>query len=147
MKDSWKRGSGLVLIALIAFGMIAPGLQAGPAVAGRFKLPFDAHLGKMALPAGDYTFSLDHAALQGFILFRQGDRAVGMVLAQSFDDHKRQGENPVFVCIRHDGNVTVRALRLPSVGTFYFPLPKELEGLMARQPQLIETVSVEVRGE
>ena len=147
MKDSRKRGSGFVLIAVIAIAMIAPGLQAGPALAARFKLPFDAHLGKMALPAGDYTFSLDHAAFRGVIRFYRGNQAVGMAFAQSYDDQKRQGENPVFVCIRHDGNVTVRALRLPSVGTFYFPLPKELEGLMARQPQLIETVSVEVRGE
>ena len=144
MKDFRKRGSGFVLIAVIAIAMIAPGLQAGPALAARFKLPFDAHLGKMALPAGDYTFSLDHAAFRGVIRFYRGNQAVGIALAQSYDDQKRQGENPVFVCIRHDGNVTVRALRLPHVGTFYFSLPKQLTVLVAQQPELIETVSVEV---
>jgi hypothetical protein len=147
MKDSRKRGSGFVLIAVIAIGMIAPGLQAGPAFAARFKLPFDAHLGKMALPNGDYSFSIDHATAHGIIRFYRGDQAVGMVIAQVFDDHQRQSKNPQIICIRHDGNVTVRALRLPRIGTFYFALPKELQGLMARQPQLIETVSVEVRGE
>jgi hypothetical protein len=147
MKVSWKRGSGFVLIAVIAIGMIAPGLQAGPAFAAKFTLPFDAHLGKMALPTGAYSFSLDHAGLNGVILFRQGDRAVGMVLPQVFDNHQNQGKNPVIICIRHDGKVTVRALRLPSIGTFYFALPKELEGLMAQHPKLIETVSVEVTGE
>jgi len=48
------------------------------------------------------------------------------------------------VCIRQHGNVTVRALRLPHVGTFYFSLPKQLTVLVAQQPELIETVSVEV---
>lgn len=147
MKDSRNRGLGLVLIAVIAIGMIAPGLQAGPAFAARFKLPFDAHLGKIALPTGDYSFSLDHATLNGVIRFYQGNQAVGLARAQVFDSHQGQGQNPVLICIRHDRNVTVRALRLPNVGTFYFPLPKELQGLMANQPQLIETVSVEVRGE
>jgi hypothetical protein len=41
----------------------------------------------------------------------------------------------------------VRALRLPHVGTFYFPLAKDLSVLAAQQPQLIETVSVEVSGD
>jgi hypothetical protein len=147
MKYSWKCVSGLALIAVIAFGMIAPGLQAGPALAASFKLPFDAQLGKMALPVGDYSLSLDHAAFNGLIRFYQGNRLVGIVHAQVFDGQPNQSKNPVLICIRHDGNVTVRALRLPSVGTFYFPLPKELAGLMARQPKLVETVSVEVRGE
>ena len=147
MKDSWKRGSGLVLTAAIAVAMIAPRLHAGPAFAAKFKLPFDAHLGKMALPTGDYTVSVDHVSVDGFIRLYRGDRAVGIARAQVFDGHQAQGENPVLICIRHDGTVTVRALRLPSGGTFYFALPKELQGLMARQPNLIETVSVQVTGE
>jgi hypothetical protein len=147
MKVSWKTGSGFVLLAVIAIAMIAPGLQAGPAFAARFKLPFDAQLGKMALPIGDYSFSIDHATSNGIIRFYRGDRAVGMVLAQTFDDHQLQSTNPQIICIRHDGKVTLRALRLPSVGTFYFALPKELEGLMAQQPKLIETISVQVTGE
>ncbi|MGA9630369.1 MAG: hypothetical protein WA369_09770 [Candidatus Acidiferrales bacterium] len=54
---------------------------------------------------------------------------------------------PELVCIRHDGKVSVRALKLPRVGTFYFALPKDLKALVAQQPQLIETVQVEARGE
>jgi hypothetical protein len=33
------------------------------------------------------------------------------------------------------------------VGTFYFSLPKDLRTLIARQPELIETVSVDVSGD
>jgi hypothetical protein len=145
MRASWMRVSGLVLMAVIAFGMIATGLQAGPAPVGKFKLPFDARLQGIALPTGDYTFSLDHVS--GTVFIYRGNQAVGLVRAQVFDSHENQSENPALVCIRHDGNVTVRALRLSKGGTFYFSLPKELKALVAQQPQLIQTISVEVRGE
>lgn len=147
MKDSWKRVSGLLLIALTAVAMIAPGLHAGPPMAAKFKLPFDAHLGKMVLPTGDYSLSLDHATLNTIIRFYHDERAMGMVLAQSFDGHRGLNENPQLICIRHNGTVTVRALRWPNVGTFYFSLPKELQSLTAKEPKLIETVSVEVTGQ
>jgi hypothetical protein len=36
---------------------------------------------------------------------------------------------------------------LPSIGTYYFEMPKSLKTLVAQQPQLIETVQVQVSGE
>jgi hypothetical protein len=149
MKDIRKRVSGMLLSAVIAIGMIAPGLQAWPSAAGKFKLPFDVQLGeKMALPTGDYTFLIDRSAgSNGTILVYRGNQVVGMALPQTVDRDEKQGDKPVLVCIRHDGKVTVRALRLPQVGTFYFPLPKDLKVLVAQQPQLIETVSIQVSGE
>jgi hypothetical protein len=146
MRDIWKRVSGVVLSAVIAFGMIAPGLQAGPAAGGKFKLPFAAQWGKVALPTGDYTFSVDHITLNGTILLYRGTQAAGILRPQTFDagDGSKSSE---LVCIRHDGKITVRALRLPKVGTFYFALPNDLKVLVAQQPQLIETVSIQVSGE
>jgi hypothetical protein len=149
MKDIWKRVSGVVLSTVIAFGMIAPSLQAGPSAVGRFKLPFDVQLGEgMVLPTGNYTFLLDRSVgASGTILVYRGAQAVGMVLPQTLDPNERPGQNPVLVCIRHDGKVTVRALRLAQVGTFYFPLPNDLKVLAAQQPQLIEAVSIQVTGQ
>jgi hypothetical protein len=146
MQSSWKRVSSVVLIAVIAFGVIAPGLQAGLITAGRFKLPFDAQLGKIALPAGDYMFTIDGLSLNGKIIIYRENRPVGILFPQMFSDRENKSKNPVWVCLRHDGKVAIRALRLPNVGTFYFSLPKELSVLTAQQPQLIETVSVEVTG-
>jgi hypothetical protein len=40
--------------------------------------------------------------------------------------------------------VTIRALRLPNVGTFYFALPKEVKDLVAQQSRSVESVTVEV---
>lgn len=136
------------LSAVLAIAAIMPGLQAGPATAGRFKLQFDAQVGKTALPMGDYTFSVDRGAGSYGVIFvyREG-QALGMVVPQVLDRYKGQGLSPELLCIRHDGKVTVRALRLPEVGTYYFQMPKNLQTLVAQQPQLIETVAVQVSGE
>jgi hypothetical protein len=143
MRGPWKSISGIVLGALIAFVVIAPRLQAGPAARDRFVLPFDAQWGKILLPAGVYTLSVDHLNSNGTIRIDRGDQGVGIMLPQLFDYTQNKSKNPELVCIRHNGVVTVRALRLPQVGTFYFPLPKDLKVTMAEQPQMIETVSLE----
>lgn len=136
------------LTAVLAIAAIMPGLQAGPATVGRFKLQFDAQVGKTALPTGDYTFSVDRASGTNGVIFvyREG-RALGMVVPQVLDRYKGEGLTPELLCIRHDGKVTVRAMRLPGVGTYYFEMPKNLKTLVAQQPQLIETVPVQVNGE
>ncbi|MFZ0784590.1 MAG: hypothetical protein WAM67_02295 [Candidatus Acidiferrales bacterium] len=147
MKSVWKAVSGVALAAVLAFGMIAPGLQAGTAARGEFNMPFNAQWERLGLSTGDYTFSVDHGTLNGTIVVYHGSQAVGMVRPQSFESGENQAKNPELVCIRHDGKVSVRALKLPRVGTFYFALPKDLKALVAQQPQLIETVHLEVRGE
>jgi hypothetical protein len=136
------------LTAVLAIAAIMPGLQAGPAMAGRFKLQFDAQVGKTALPTGDYTFSVDRATgTNGVILVYREGQALGIVVPQELDRYKGEGLNPELLCIRHDGKVTVRAMRLPGVGTYYFEMPKNLRTFVAQQPQLIETVPVQMGGE
>lgn len=145
-KPSWKRVSGFVLIAMIALGMIAPGSHARPAASMAFKLPFDAQMETMALPTGDYTLSIDEMTRNGMIHVYRGTQSVGMLFAQSFESRENEGNHARLICIRQDGKVTVRALQLPGFGTFYFQLPKEFKTPEAQQPQLIETVTVEVNG-
>jgi hypothetical protein len=147
MKDLGKRISAFTLVVVIAFAVIVPGLHAGFSSGGKFTLPFNAQWEKIDLPTGDYTYSIDHLSLGGTIIVYQGSQAIGTLRPQVFESTQGQGKNPALICIRHNGNVTVRALRLPHTGTFYFSLPKELKGLMAQQPKLIETVSVEVTGQ
>ena len=148
MKGSSKGILWVALAALIAIGAIAPGLQAGPSGEGRFKLPFDAQVGKMTLPTGDYTFSVDrNAGSHGLIRVYRGTESVGIMVPQELDTYHGQSQNSALLCIRHDGKVTIRAFRLPGVGTYYFQLPKDLKTLVAQQPQMIETVPVQVSGE
>jgi hypothetical protein len=147
MNSVWKKLSGVVSGAVLAFVIITPGLQAGSAAGGKFKLPFNAQWQKVGLQAGDYTFSVNHMTLDGTITVYQGTRAIGMVRPQSFDGNNSQSEASELICIRHDGKVTVRALSLPRLGTFYFSLPKDLKVLVAQKPELIEAVPVHVSGQ
>ena len=148
MKGSRKGIVWAALVAVIAIGAMVPGLQAGPFGEGRFKLPFDAQVGKMALSTGDYTFSVDRAVgSYGVIRVYRGTESVGMMVPQELDSYHGQVGHAALLCIRHDGKVTVRALRLPNIGTYYFEMPKDLKTLVAQQPQMIETVPVQVSGE
>jgi hypothetical protein len=148
MKGSSKSILWIALGAVIAIAAIMPGLQAGPATTGRFKLPFDAQVGKTALPTGDYTFSVDRSAgSYGVVYVYREGQAMGIAVPQTLDRFEGQGMNAELLCVRHDGKVTVRALRLPNFGTYYFQMPKSMKTLVAQQPQLIETVPVQVSGE
>ena len=145
MKGSRKGILWVALSALIAIGAITPALRAGPSAEGRFKLPFDAQVGKMTLSTGEYTFLVDRAdGTYGLIRVYRGTESAGIMVPQELDSYHGQSRQAALLCIRHDGKVTVRALRLPNVGTYYFPMPKDLKTLVAQQPQLIETVPVEV---
>lgn len=145
MKVSKKGILWVALSGVIAIGAIVPGLKAGPFAEGRFKLPFDAEAGKMTLATGNYTFSVDRGAgSYGLVRVYQGKESVGIMVPQELDSFHGQSQDAALLCIRHDGKVTVRALRLPNVGTYYFQMPKDLKTLVAQQPQLIETVPVQV---
>jgi hypothetical protein len=148
MKGSRKGILWAALVAVVAIGAIVPGLHAGPFGEGRFKLPFDAQVGQMTLSTGDYAFSVDrNAGSFGLIRVYRGTESVGIMVPQELDTYHGQSQNSALLCIRHDGKVTIRALRLPNIGTYYFQLPKDLKTLVAQQPQMIETVSVQVSGE
>lgn len=147
MQVSWKKALWVAFIALVALGGVTTKLQARPATMGRFTLPFDAQWGMVALPSGEYTFAVDHLATSGTIFVYRGNEAVGVVRPQELENGGNADGAGHLLCVRHDGKVTVRALELPQVGTYYFSLPRDLDTLVAQQPQLVETVSIQVNGE
>lgn len=145
MKGPWKKISGIAIGALVALAVIAPRLHAGPAAQDKFNLPFNAQWGKTTLSAGTYTLSVEHFSPSSAIRIEREDRGIGIIVPQSFDYTESQAKQAELVCVRHDGIVAVRALRLPQVGTFYFSLPKELNAYAA-QPQMLETIPLESVG-
>lgn len=147
MPSSWKKITAFAFGVAIAVAMSLPQLQAASVARGKFKLPFDANLNKIALPTGEYMFAVDHLSPEGIVSISRGTNTIAILHAQSFSSYENQGEKPVLIFVRHDGTATLRALRFPRTGTFYFPLPKGLKVLSAKQPQLLETVSVEVSGD
>lgn len=147
MKRPWTKVLGIALGAVIAFAVIAPRLQAGPAVQGKFTLPFNAKWGKISLPAGDYTLAINHYNSMTTVVIARSGRNVGVTLPEIFDYTENKSKTAELVCIRHNGMVTVRELRVPQVGTYYFPLPKDLKLMAAQQPEMIETVPLQSLGE
>jgi hypothetical protein len=147
MKPSWKRELSSALLALAVFAVVAVSVQARPATRGHFVLPYDVQWGTVALPAGDYTFAIDHLTPNGTIVLYRGTQAAGIVRAQDLEGAPNQVKSGELLCVRHDGKATVRALALPEAGTFYFALPKGMRALVASQPQLMESVSVQRGGE
>jgi len=147
MRFSWKSAAAIALVAALGFGTVAVRLSARPAAGGSFKLPFDAQWGIVTLPTGNYTFAVDHITSTGAIVVYREGRPVGIVRSQVLDSNQNQGKTAQLLCVRHEGKFSVRALKMPEVGTFYFPLPKDLTVMAAKQPELIETVSVQVSGE
>jgi hypothetical protein len=146
MKVSWKRIVGCAIAAAFAFGMMLPELQGQSFSKGSFKLPFDAKMGKIALPSGDYEYTIGRGSIDGTLLVYHGSQQVGMLRPEMLDRYDSEFEKTVLVFVRHDGDTVLRALKMPDVGTFYFSLPKKMKTLMAKQPQQVETISVDVSG-
>jgi hypothetical protein len=147
MKGPWIKVLGAVLVALTACFVIAPRLQATTAVRGKFTLPFEAKWGKVSLPAGDYTVTVNRYSSMATVVISRSGRNVGVTLPEMFDYTENTSKTAELVCIRHNGTETIRELRVPQVGTYYFPLPKELRVMTAQQPQMIETVALQLVGE
>ena len=146
MEVARKSALSIGFTAVIAITMLAPALRAELSNEGRFKLLFDAELGKTALPRGDYTFSLDRSAgSYGTIVIYRDNQALAMAVPETLDRYDRQGVHPELLFVRHDGRVILRALRMPDLGTFYFSIPKDLKKFVEQEPQLIETVPVQMK--
>ena len=68
-----------IMIGCLAIAAVVnAGLASAQVVTGQFRLPFAAHWGMATLPAGDYTFKLDHVNSQGTLALYQGTRAVAL---------------------------------------------------------------------
>jgi hypothetical protein len=135
--------SRLALVAFLGLAIVGPGAGAQTESAGRFSLPFEARWGGISLGAGDYTFSVENFSI---VRVRQGQKELGVVLLQSYDRAHGRNENASLICIRHDGTCAVWALTTPELGTFYFAVPKDARVMVAQQPELLQSVSIQIAG-
>lgn len=138
----------LLFAAALAFAVLAvparPQSHAGSRLT--FTLPFDAQWGLVKLSAGTYSFSLDDAYHAHQVLISQGTHYVGIVPYSEFSDEKKADLQASLLCVRHDSAFSVRALRLPEVGTFYYAVPKQKNKTVAQTPELIQDVPVILGG-
>ncbi len=125
MKSSRKRSllQGLASICLTA------GLLGAADVTGSFTLPSQTQWGSAVLPAGDYTFTLDHATLDGqIVLKRQPKGPSAVVLAQGMNPAGSSGASSMRIV----GN-RVRSLYLAPAGlTYSYQTHPEQREILAR---------------
>ena len=136
--------------SLILASVVAVALSVGAGVAnaqtsvckGKFILPFKAQWGKMVLPAGEYTYTLDKANINGRVTIRQGDKTIGTVTAVGFwqGNNLKQSE---LLAVDTGSVYRIRALRLAGIGVAYsYSVPEETAKLMARNPEFVHQISV-----
>ncbi len=102
-----------LFVALAAIGLTASSLGAADVV-GSFTLPAETHWGTVILPAGDYTFTLDHAVLNGHILVTRGTDQAAFILPRGMDFTSHSGGSSMLIV----GN-SVRSVHLAPVGLTY----------------------------
>jgi hypothetical protein len=105
---------------LAVVAALSAGLASAQVVAGQFTLPFAANWGIATLPAGDYTFTLNHASLEGTIKLYQGTKGVALIKCQGYDHTDRTGGSALIVRPHGaGGSPTVRSLRLAEAGAVF----------------------------
>jgi len=134
---------------LIGCLTVAAALSAGSAsaqaVKGHFTLPFEARWGINTLPAGDYSFRLDHATLDGTLALYRGTQAVGLVKSQGYSpNHDRTGSSALVVTRDKAGSSpVVTTLRLAGPGlVFFYRSPKPKHGTASEEREIAQIIPV-----
>ncbi|MGH9405358.1 MAG: hypothetical protein ACRD3D_05910 [Terriglobia bacterium] len=104
----------LATLALLAACFNAGLASAQEAMAGTFTLPFEARWGSAILPAGNYSFTLDHAGSGGILQVSRGTKGVALIQSQSYSTES-SGRSELTV-VRNSAGTTVRDLSLPAIG-------------------------------
>ncbi len=134
-------------LTFLSLGLVALALSAGVASAqnvyeGSFTLPFQAQWGKMVLPPGEYSFTLDKGVVDGLVKVRTSERYVGMIFANGISNQS-VAEKSELVAVGSEGFYQIRALRLSALGIqFEYKIPEGKHQLLAQGPQLIRHVLI-----
>jgi uncharacterized protein YaiE (UPF0345 family) len=131
----------LLLLGAAAMCFTTGSLRAAD-VTGSFTLPSQTHWGLAVLSPGEYTFTLNRAAIDGRITVYQGTKPVLMVISQGISQTGSSGESSMKIV-----NGRVRFLRLTAAGlTYSYPVHKKEAQVMAGRPiQPDKTVLVATR--
>jgi hypothetical protein len=110
-------------------------------------LPVEAQWGQVVLPAGEYSFTLDHGTVGGIVTLREETgRAVGYIRSAGTDD-RQTFDRSELVLVLSGGNYIVRAVRLADLGiTIEYSVPKAGKQQIVQGPQLLERIPVAMGG-
>jgi hypothetical protein len=137
----------LLLAALLAVTAVSAVsmAQSGPLTSGTFTLPFAAHWGTLNLQPGSYAFAVNAEGSSYIVNVRQQNgHGVGFVLTSSYNSRNAENlQDSSLLCLRHSGDCSIGALKVPSVGVFYFGVKGvSTSQVVEQKPELIERVPV-----
>jgi hypothetical protein len=137
------------LLAMAVIGLVAIGAYASPAAAqssrsaGRFTLAHEVRWQGWVLPAGDYTFSLQSAALPALVTVRGPDGSTS-ILATATDATPKSRDSALTI-ERRGGARFVSEMYLADVGLhIFYRVPKipKSEQLLVQGPATTEQVLI-----
>jgi hypothetical protein len=148
MKTNRIRILGLAAIGLLA-AVAFPSLAAAqgiPAVAGKFTLSSEVRWQGEVLPAGDYSFTMQSAAVPTEILLR-GPNGAHFILSGSRSEDLTTQQSSLTIVRRGDSSY-VREISLAPVGArFTYGVPKIPKGqLLAQGPATTQRVLISTSG-
>ncbi|HEX4167941.1 MAG TPA: hypothetical protein VHZ55_20950 [Bryobacteraceae bacterium] len=98
---------------------------------GKFTLPVETHWGKVILPPGPYSFTLDHLSPNGIITLRARGRAA-MIPVTAGITSIRRSERSSLLLVTQDGETSVRTLNLGHCGlAFQYHAPQAKTPVLA----------------
>ena len=133
------------VLRLIVLGLLVAGFSAKPASAqafqGKFTLPFATRWGQATLPAGDYSFTLNHAYAANVVTVIRGTHPVALIAARVISN-TTSGHSEMLL---ENGNV--RKLNLPQIGvSFNYPAQNPGHRAAPKQPQLAQIIPIAAVG-
>ena len=145
MKLTWgmKLGRKLALTALALCFFAAPG-KAEDNYTGRFTLPHQVRWGSVVLPAGEYTFTMQSAAVP-YVIHLRGEGIAAIIMTISVDTKASSGRSQLDL-VQTGSEYVVRALEAPALGvTFLYgerPTKSGSQEHMTRAKKLEPNASV-----
>jgi len=130
---------------LAAAAACSAGMANAQAVKGNFTLPFEARWGLATLPAGDYSFRLDHANVDGTLQLYSGTKTVALVKCQGYiPNHDHTGRSALVVTRDKAGSgPVVTAMRLAGPGlVFFYPAHKPKQGTAPEEREIAQVIPV-----
>ena len=130
----------LVIVMWITCAFAAAANGQSSSFTGRLTLPYEVHWGTAALPAGDYSITMEYFGAP--ILIRSASGETTMLGRIPVRGDSEKGPACLFITVRGNERI-VRSLNLPQLGTsfIYEPLSNTERELLAKGAQ-IQTVPV-----
>ena len=140
-----KTNRVFTVLRLMVLGVLVAGFNAKPASAqvfrGKFTLPSATRWSWATLPAGDYSFTLDHDYTSSEVKVFRGTQFVARIQTVSMDPIP-SGRSEILV-----ESGAVRRVRLPQIGVVLdYPAPHTGHRAAPRERQLAQVIPVGAAG-